>query len=140
MCGLPVSVRAASAQRPRRTLLTGKQLEYHLAMALNYAWENLYKAVHYAMQSEETLQERLVGCYVIFHVLDQHGHLPPDLQKRFDTMIAAWTREPDPGGGEGTVAATVRQMDELEARKWLEEILSLFIKVAELETRSTPAE
>src|SRR5207253_2642813 len=65
------------------------------AMAINYASENLFKAVLYSMRSTEPLQERLRGCYEIFHVLSQKGHLPPDLQKRFDVMIEAWTMMPD---------------------------------------------
>jgi hypothetical protein len=104
-------------------------------MALNYAWENLYKAVHMAMQHEGSLQDRLIGCYSIFHVLDHEHDLPPDLQKRFDAMMDAWSREPDPGGVEGTVPVTLRKLSDDECRKWLEETLSLFMEVVELQAK-----
>ena len=105
-------------------------------MSLIYAWENLFKAVHYAMQHEGTLQDRLHGCYTIFHVLSKQGYLSPDLQQRFDAMVDAWSRMPDTTGREGTVPATLRQMGDDEARRWLEEILSLFIRVVELDAVS----
>ena len=82
-----------------------------LAMAVSYASENLLKAVLY--------------CNEIFHVLSQKGHLPPDLQKRFDVMIEALTRMPD-DTGKGTLYATTSKMTDDEAEKWLEEIVSLF--------------
>lgn len=100
-------------------------------MALNYAWENLFKAVDYAAQHDGTLQDRLHGCYATFHVLSQKGHLPADLQPRFDEMIEAWTRMPDPSGTRGTVPVTLEQMDDEEARKWLGEIVSLYNEVTE---------
>lgn len=100
-------------------------------MAINYAWENLFKAILYSMRSTESLQERLLGCHAIFHVLSQKGHLPPDLQKRFDVMIDAWTKLPD-DTGRGTVCATTSKMTDDEARMWLEEILSLFDDVVVL--------
>jgi hypothetical protein len=97
-------------------------------MDLHYAWENLFKAVHGAIQSESSLQDRLHGCYGDFHVLSHHGHLPPDLQERWDKMMKAWTRGPDTTG-QGLVPATLQKMDDDEARKWLEEILSLYSEV-----------
>jgi hypothetical protein len=106
-------------------------------MAINYAAENLGKAVLYCMESTKSLQERLQGCYSIFHVLSKKGSLPPDLQKRFDVMIEAWTMMPD-DSGKGTLYATTSKMDEDEARKWLEEILSLFEKVTELHHEDGP--
>ena len=97
-----------------------------------YAAEKLCSAVLYAMRSEERLQERLAGCYVIFHTLSHGDYLPPDLRKRFDEMIQAWTRLPDPEGLRGTVAVTTDRMSDDEARKWLEEVFSMY---AEIERR-----
>lgn len=103
-------------------------------MKYNYAVEKLGSAVLYAMRSDEPLQERLHGCYVIFHPLGHHhDYLPPDLKERFDTMIDSWTRMPDPDG-RGTVAATTEKMDDTEARKWLEEVFSLYSDIVERET------
>jgi hypothetical protein len=91
-------------------------------MAINYALEKLGRAVLYCMRSTEPLQERLHGCYDIFDILKQKGHLPPSLQARFDTLMAALTRG-------GTVLAGTSEMDDHEAGKWLEEILSLYREV-----------
>jgi hypothetical protein len=50
-------------------------------MGIDYASENLYKAVLDSMTSTKSLQEQLRGCHTIFHVLSQKGHLPQELQK-----------------------------------------------------------
>ena len=103
-------------------------------MKCNYSAEKLSSAVLYAMRSDETLQKRLQGCFSIFQSLqDYGGYLPPELRKRFDAMIQAWTRVSDSGGVRETVAATTDKMDQREALKWLEEILSLYTEVTELE-------
>jgi hypothetical protein len=95
-----------------------------------YASEKLGSAVLYAMRSTERLQQRLQGCYSIFHPLGHHDdYLPPDLRKRFSEMIQAWTRMPDPEGLRGTVAVTTDRMSDDEARKWLEEVFSLFNEI-----------
>lgn len=104
-------------------------LSYDSGMAINYASENLYKAVLYCMRSTQPLQEKLEGCYSIFHVLSQKGDLPPNLQERFDAMIHAWTRVNDPTGKLGTVHVTTSKMDDNECSKWLEEIISLYDEV-----------
>lgn len=99
-------------------------------MKYNYASEKLGSAVLYAMRSQERLQERLQGCYTIFHPLNHHAdYLPPDLRERFDEMIEAWTRLPDPEGVRGAVAVTTDRMSDDEARKWLEEVLSLYTEI-----------
>lgn len=105
-------------------------------MGIGYASEKLGSAVLSAMRSEESLQKRLVGCYQIFHTLSHHDHLPPDLKVRFDKMIRAWSREHDPDGIRGTVAATADKMDDMEAMKWLEEVFSLYTEVTQRETVS----
>jgi hypothetical protein len=89
------------------------------------------------MRSTEPLQKRLEGCYSIFHVLEQKGHLPPELQKRFDDMTKAWSRMPDKDG-KGRVSATTSKMDDNEARKWLEEILMLYDEVEILYNKYGP--
>lgn len=99
-------------------------------MGLDYAWQNLYKAVLGAMLSESSLQERLHGCYKDFHVLSSGEHLPPELQERWNKMLEAWNEEESTG--EGTLPATLAVMSDDDARKWLTEILSMFQEVVEL--------
>jgi len=75
-------------------------------MKYNYAAEKLASAVLYAMRSEESLQKRLQGCFSIFHTLrDYDSYMPPELRRRLDAMIQAWTRVPDPGGVRGNCRA-----------------------------------
>jgi hypothetical protein len=105
-------------------------------MGLGYASEKLGTAVLSAMQSKEPLQKRLHGCYLIFHTLHHQDDLPPDLKKRFNEMIRVWSRLPDPAGVEGTVAVTTAKMNDQEARKWLEEVFSLYTEVTQREAVS----
>jgi hypothetical protein len=105
-------------------------------MALDYAWENLYKAVLMSMRDEGSLQDRLIGCFTIVHVLSHERVLPPDLQERFDVMMKAWNRLPDLTGTVGTVPTTLRKMPDVECLKWLEEILSIFIEVVEIDAKN----
>ena len=103
-------------------------------MKYNYAAGKLGAAVLYAMRSEESLRERLQGCFSIFHTLQHdYGYLPPELEQRFDAMIQACTRVPNREGVRGTVTATTDKEDDREAFQWLEEILSLYTEVTELE-------
>lgn len=99
-------------------------------MGINYAWEKLYSAVHGAMMSTDSLPRRLEHGYTSFHTLAHGGdHLPPDLKKRFDVLMKGLTFYSDPTGLRGSVGATVDKMTDDEARKWLDEILSLYTEV-----------
>jgi hypothetical protein len=98
-------------------------------MAINYAWEKLYSAVRGAMMSTDPLPRRLEDGYVSFHTLAHGDHLPPDLKKRFDVLKKGLTFYSDPTGLRGSVGATADKMTDDEARKWLEEILSLYTEV-----------
>lgn len=103
-------------------------------MKYNYAAGKLGAAVLYAMRSEGSLRERLQGCFSIFHTLqDDYGYLPPELRQRFEAMIQACTRAPNREGVRGAAAATRDKMADREALEWLEEILSLYTEVTELE-------
>jgi hypothetical protein len=88
------------------------------------------------MLSEGTLQDRLHDSYSGFHVLRRPGYLPPDLQKRFDTMMAAWSRDPDPSGEVGKVPITLQNMNDHECLQWIDEILSLYTAVVKLEAKN----
>lgn len=103
--------------------------------AVEKSVEKIGNAVKQCMSSERTLQERLLDCYSNFSVLSDGMSLPPNLQKRFNAMIAAWSTEPAIGG-EGTVAATIANISDDDARKWFGEIFLLYTEVVELEAKT----
>jgi len=96
---------------------------------INYAWERLYSAIRDALLCEGPIQQRLAACYPNFHENILRQELPADLLKRFDAIMTACTREPDPTGIHGTFATTADKMSNAEARRWLEELLNLYDEV-----------
>ena len=98
---------------------------------MRYAWEKLYAAVRSATQSEKPLQQRLLDCYLELHSLEYNGHLPGHLRKGFQEMISAWSRETNSSGRHASVSQTIEKMNDEEARKWLYEVLSLFVQLTE---------
>lgn len=98
-------------------------------MEIYYAWERLYSAIHDALLCEGPIQQRLAACYPNFHENTLRQELPPELLTRFDAIMAACTRAPDPTGMYGAFATTTAKMSSAEAHKWLEELLSLYDEV-----------
>jgi hypothetical protein len=87
------------------------------------------------MQSTESPQQRIAGCCLNFGGLSHHDHLPPDLKLRFDAIMTACTREPDPTGSHGTIATTAAIMEAQEASELLGKIHSLYADVIAREQR-----
>ena len=98
-------------------------------MGINYAWERLYSAIRDALLCEGPVQQRLAACHTDFHENILRQELPEDPLTRFDAIMAACTRQPDATRMHGAFAATTKEMDSAEARKWLEEILNLYDEV-----------
>lgn len=98
-------------------------------VGINYAWERLYSAIRDALLWNGPIQQRLAACYPNFHENILRQELPVDLLTRFDTIMAACTRETDPAGMHGPFEVTTKDMDGAEARKWLEELLNLYDEV-----------
>ena len=98
-------------------------------MGINYAWERLYSAIRDALLCEGPVQQRLAACHTNFHESILRQELPVDLLTRFDAIIVACARQPDPTRMHGASAASIKEMDSAEARKWLEEILNLYDEV-----------
>lgn len=89
-------------------------------MGLNYAAEKLGSAIMCALRSTESIQERLASCCEIFAVASNRQHLTPDLQKRFDAVLAACSIE------------NRRNMNDETAGKWLYEMLAIYTEVVKL--------
>ena len=93
-------------------------------MGINYVWEKFHKVVRAALLSDGTPKQRLSCCVDEFHGVEHE--LPPDFLQRFAPLLAACTREVDPTGEIGTWRATTLKMDDAEAKKWLDVLLSLY--------------
>ena len=106
-------------------------------MALNYGWEKLFSACHYAVGSSETLQERLAAAVSSDLIHLRREDVPSDeVWERLEKLMRAATSKPAKGD-EGTIEATTSQMSDDDASKWLREMMSLFSDVAEEYGRST---
>jgi hypothetical protein len=98
-------------------------------VGINYAWERLYSAIHDALLCEGPVQQRLAACHPNFHENILRQELPLDLLTRFNALMEACTRQPDPTLMHGAFEVTTKDMDSAEARKWLEELLNLYDEV-----------
>ena len=102
-------------------------------MSLDYAGEKLYAAVRSMATSTEPLQVRLANAYLFgFHTigLDVNADLPPDLRASYREIEKELTKVPAQGN-EGTVVATTRIMSDNEARKLIEQIVTLYDDVTQ---------
>jgi hypothetical protein len=100
-------------------------------MELNYGWEKLFSACHYAVGSSETPQKRLAAVVADNIMYLRRENLPSDeAWSRVQKIMHATTCK-QAHGSEGTIAATTCQMTDDEAGKWLSEIMSLFADLAE---------
>lgn len=102
-------------------------------MGIEYAREKLATAVRNALLHDGALQKRLASALStnVRLLIPEHRHMPINLQKRFDAMLRACTRKGGASGVRGAIAATVPKMTEKEARKWLDELLTLYACAAE---------
>ena len=98
-------------------------------LGISGAWERLYSAIGDALLWNGPIQERVATCYPNFHENTLRQELPVDLLTRFDTLMAACTRETDPADMHGPFEVTTKDMDSAEGRKWLEELLNLYDEV-----------
>jgi hypothetical protein len=106
-------------------------------MALNYGWEKLFSACHYAVGSNETPQKRLAASISYNLIQLKREDLQDDeTWERLKELMDAATCKPAKGD-EGTIEATTAQMTDDEAAKWLREMMSIFSDVAEEYGRAT---
>lgn len=102
-------------------------------MSINYAWEKLYLAVSGMAHSEESLQDRLAAAYMFNVMKLKSEDLPPDVQDKFENLGATITSKQGP---KGTVLATTAIMSDEEAKKWIDEIVSMYDAVTREYARS----
>lgn len=98
-------------------------------MSLDYTWEKLHGAVAGMATSTESLQDRLMGAFLVFHPLRAEDFPEGELRASFQDIKHALTWRPAQGD-EGTVRATTLQMGDQEARDLIEKIVSLYDEIA----------
>ena len=94
-------------------------------MGIDHAAKIFSEAVLTALRGEGSPRERLADSVAVLSQLGDSEHLPANLQERFNVVMAACTRVPEP----------TDTMDYWEASKWLEEIFSLYADAIKREQR-----
>jgi hypothetical protein len=101
-------------------------------MGVDYGWEKFYKALRYAMGSNEPVQERLASVISGVHHLNRDSFPDDETYEKFQTMVKASTMVPAKAN-EGTIRSSVSHMKDGEATLWLETAFDIFTKIAESE-------
>ncbi len=83
-----------------------------------------------AVTSTERFQQRLQGVVVGIDGLRRDSFPSDETFERFGKLMTA-TKMLPARGNEGRLAATTSQMEESEARQWLQEAVALFSDVAQ---------
>ena len=105
-------------------------------MGIDFAQEIMRQLVHTLASDVRPLPGRLDGIFAPFaSVVDDAeaaGHLPDDLLARMQDLRRRLTRL-DASGGEGSFAATLSAMDEVEAHEIAAELVDLTDEIRFLE-------
>jgi hypothetical protein len=100
-------------------------------MGVDYGWEKFYSALRNALQSNESLQERLESVIEgVCHL--QRDSFPSDESwEHFDSLTKETTKCASRTPHEGTIHATTSQMSDEEAGRLLQSAFDLFSDLAE---------
>lgn len=96
----------------------------------SYAWEKAYLAVRGMAASNESLQRRIGDAY-IYHLTHIHDdNVTPAIFARLSALAERLTREPD--AGQGSVAATIITISDLEAHDLANEISDIYWAICQI--------
>jgi hypothetical protein len=96
-------------------------------MGKEYAWEKFHLAVLGLVTSQKPLHDRLADAYV-YHLMHAERDLPEEIREDFKQLRDALSRK-EAVGDEGSVAASAAALNESEAHKLLELIVSMYDEV-----------
>jgi hypothetical protein len=99
-------------------------------MGIDYGLEKFFDQLHYAVSSTDPLQERLTGVVRGISHLRRDSFPDDETYARFERLMKGNTMVPAVAN-EGSIQATTSKMDEMEAGKWLTEVLAIFCEIAE---------
>jgi hypothetical protein len=100
-------------------------------MGVDYGWEKFYSALHYALQSNESLQERLESVIEGVCHLERDSFPSDESWEHFDSLMKETTKRASRTSQEDTIHATTSQMSDEEAGRLLESAFELFSDLAE---------
>ena len=92
--------------------------------------EKFFSSIHYAVTSTELLQKRLQVVVSGIDGLRRDSFPSDETYARFEKLMTA-TKMLPARGNEGRLAATTSQMEESEAKQWLQEAVAIFSDVAQ---------
>jgi predicted DNA-binding protein len=124
---------ARSAGRTRSNLLArliSRSVDSH--GPYSYAIEKFYLAVLSLIGGIGGIRERLESAALALHTLSAGRDFPESLRERYASLWHALTREEAEIEGEGTIHATIRQMEPLDAAKIAEQIFDLYFALLEI--------
>jgi hypothetical protein len=101
--------------------------------SIGNACQLLSLAVEGALLQDGSFGQRLLRALRgnVGHLSTLDRVMPAELQGRFDVLWQACNRESDPTGERGSPEVTMAKMSDEEAQKWLGELFSLYVHLAE---------
>lgn len=95
---------------------------------MSYTWEKFHEAIR-TLAGKGTQQERIISAYSKISRLEP-DNIPEEIQEDFRELEADITKVQ---GDEGSVKATVRQMNEGEISRVIDKIISMHNDIMRLE-------
>ena len=99
-------------------------------VGVDYGWEKFFSSIRCAVTSTELLQKRLQVVVKEIDGLRRDSFPRDETYERFEKLMTA-TKMLPARGTEGRLAATTSQMEESEAKQWLQEAVGLFSDIAQ---------
>jgi hypothetical protein len=130
-----VSVQVYDKARIEHFLVTEQRLRIVLqryfpnsykAITQNYTWEKLYTTVLILASGNGSVQDRLIDAYISSLMRLEPDDLPKVLRKEFSELQYKLTRVEPSYPGEGRIHATISKMENIEANKVVEQIISIY--------------
>jgi hypothetical protein len=91
----------------------------------SYTWEKFFTAVLTLATGQNSLKDRLADAYISALIRLRPDDLPGPMREEFAELKQALTNV-EPIGDEGRVFATVKNMEELQARELAERIVNMY--------------
>lgn len=124
---------ARGAGRTRSNLLAriiSRSVDYR--GPYSYTIEKFYLATLNLVNGVGGIRERLESAAIALVVLSADRDFPEEMRDRFASLWDALTREEAQIEGEGTIHATIRQMDVHDAAKLAEQIFDLYFALLDI--------
>lgn len=98
---------------------------------MSYVWTKFYSAIYDLITDEKPLRERLAEAYLQHIVVISEDNIPEKIKDEFTKLSNDINRAENLG--EGTVYATLKQLEDAEILKIVETIISIYGKLSNSE-------